>query len=370
LSTPKKAFISIIISFSILFIFTIGFLWWNHYPPLPLSSNTPIIQVCSYKPSPLPTNLKIVSYNIHFGIGLHWNKQDGVSKSDFISRLDKIAEVLKNINADVVLLQEVDFKASRSHNIDQAKYLAERCNYPFIAPAIHQKERFHPSFHGLHGALNHGICVISKHPITSNEVKVFNHSDDMPFYLQWLYNPHGAQKVVLESNNEKVYVINLHLEPWSQKAREEEISYITNWCDEIKHPIILGGDFNTTPPESPKKMGYHMNDAPWFVDTSKWDIENEMTILNIRKTANFTEAIPPMIYLKNASIAYTFPSDDPMEKLDYIFAGNGAKILYGYVYHKASITSDHLPLVAYVKQKENQSPDTSNKSKVKIFSRL
>lgn len=324
-----------------------GFLWWNYYPPLPTLATYPIETIDNITPFPQPQFLKIVSYNIHFGVGSNW-KEKKLSKRSFLIRLRKIADILRHIDADIVLLQEVDFDARRSQYIDQARFLAQAANYPYVAKGSYQREKFHPHLYGMHGRINHGLCILSRFPLISNQMRVFNFAQSMPFYLKWLYTPHGAQKVQMKINGKVINVFNVHLEPWEQQKREEEIQIITDWTKNIHEPLIIGGDFNATPPEDPEKKGYHLQDAPWFINRKNWDIENEKTIMTIRQ-AGFSEAISTTLFLSNPIMANTFPSNNPLEKIDYIFTKNNTKMLYGYVYNEARNASDHLPLVAVIK---------------------
>ncbi len=110
----------------------------------------------------------------------------------------------KKIDADIVLLQEVDFHARRSHFIDQAAHIAKKNNYSYIARALHMKEKWHPSFGNLHGSIKHGICILSRYPLQENLVKIFEFPEEMPFYLRWIFNPHGAQKVTAIIGKNKI----------------------------------------------------------------------------------------------------------------------------------------------------------------------
>jgi len=345
----KKTLFFLFVSSLLIFFSMLAFLWWNHFPPLPEKFSPNIVCINEKAVFPIPKYLKMASYNIHFGIGLKWNRQEALKKEDFEKRLNKISEILKEINADIVFLQEIDFNSARSKNIDQANYLAEKAGYSYIAKAPYLRERFHPNLQGLHGCINFGLCILSRFPIKDHEVRIFPHPDEMPFYLKWLYNPHGAQKAIAKVGDNEITLINVHLEPWAQKTREKESMEIASWINKIKGPLILGGDFNAMPPETPNKKGHYLSDAPWFIDRSKWDIENEKTIRIIRSIEGITDGIPPKTFLKNQKAAFTYPSDSPKEMIDYIFARYNAKVMYGYIFHRAKTASDHLPIVSYIK---------------------
>jgi endonuclease/exonuclease/phosphatase family metal-dependent hydrolase len=66
--------------------------------------------------------LKIATYNIHRAIGL-----------DRRFKPERIVEILNKLDADIVLLQEVDEGAPRSRELNLAKELAQSCDYPYYA---------------------------------------------------------------------------------------------------------------------------------------------------------------------------------------------------------------------------------------------
>lgn len=342
-------FILIIIIISL--VSFLSFLWWNDTPPLPKKSNPPIIKIdipVNKKDNSKP--LKIASYNIHFGIGFD-DKTKKTHKHYYLKRLEEIAKVLKEIDADVVLLQEVDFDSKRSSFIHQGKYLAKLAGYPYIAKAPTLRKKIHLSYNMLIGRIEHGLCILSRYPIDYNENIVFDQKNEIPFFAKWLFDPHGAQKCVVDFNGTKINIINLHLEPWSQYIRENQIKHIKNdWLLTTKLPTIIGGDFNALSPFA-KKEGLYLQDAPWFIDKSKWNLKNEKTIPTILH-AGFKDSDPTILSLTRIK-NLTFPSINPKEKIDFIFAGNKAKILNGFVFKDAKEASDHLPIVAEIEIKAN-----------------
>jgi len=350
----KKTKLIIFLCLSILLILIILFrifLWWNESPILIKRSNPPIttlnIQNYQNNKKEKKLNLKIVTYNIHFGIGLD-AKTLKIEKKSYKNRLDQIAKILKTIDADIVLLQEADFLSKRSHLINQKKYLAKKAGYNYMAIAPTFRGKFHLNYHRVFGKIKMGLCVLSKHPIVYNEAYIFDHSKDMPFFALWLYDPHGAQKCTINFNGININLINLHLDPWSQTEREKQIQIVKKfWLQDIKIPTIIGGDFNSISPNEPKKDGLYLNDAPWFVNKNNWDIKNEDTITILLKLG-FKEAAINKLSIKHKN-NFTYPANDPKEKIDYIFAGYRTRVIKGYIYNGARTASDHLPAVAEIK---------------------
>ena len=73
----------------------------------------------------LKENLVVMSYNIK-----HCAPYYGTSGEVTTADVNNVANVIKAKKPDVVLLQEVDYKTTRSLGLDQTKELAELAGYP------------------------------------------------------------------------------------------------------------------------------------------------------------------------------------------------------------------------------------------------
>ncbi len=318
------------------------------YNNIPYLEKTPKIETVAHQKNYLPQDtLKVMSYNIHFATGLNDKKIDNADAEGYRKRLDKIAEVLNSTNADVVLLQEVDINSSRSYKINQGEYLANKSNYNYYACASLWRRKVFPDINGRHGILEHGLCILSKFPLTNHEAQIFNLSKGIPFFLRWLFNPHGVQKVDINLGNKLITIVNLHLDPWSYNERELQMKNVINWIRPFKYPTILGGDLNLEPPETSFKTTYHLQDKPWFISIDQDNLQNEKTLAFLKKLG-FKSCIDSEKYLKNPKIYYSYPSNNPKVKLDYIFSRK-LEVINGYIFHEAKDASDHLPIVAELK---------------------
>lgn len=92
--------------------------------PTAINTTTPCqAQTCTTK---LPRQLRVASYNIQHGVGMD-NKRD----------YKRIADVLENINPDVVAVQEVDSMTQRTDNTYSLGEIADHMRYyASYAPAI------------------------------------------------------------------------------------------------------------------------------------------------------------------------------------------------------------------------------------------
>jgi len=318
------------------------------YNNIPSLEKSPKIETVVYqkKYSPQDT-LKVISYNIHFATGLNDKVIDDADVEGFKKRLDKIAEVLIKADADIVLLQEVDINSSRSYKINQGEYLANKSSYNHYACASLWRRKVFPDINGRHGILEHGLCILSKFPLTNHEAQIFNLSKGIPFFLRWLFNPHGVQKVDVKLGSRLITIVNLHLDPWSSKERELQMKNVINWLKPIKYSVVLGGDLNLEPTETSFKTTYHLKDKPWFISIDQANLQNEKTLTSL-KELGFKPCIDSKRYLKNPQIYYSYPSNNPKVKLDFIFSRK-LEVINGYIFHEAKDASDHLPIVAEIK---------------------
>lgn len=76
----------------------------------------------------MTSSLRIVTWNIHKGIG-----------TDRAYRLDRTVRVLRDLDADVVCLQEVDEDVPRSRRQRQGQQLARELDYPHAALGLNVK---------------------------------------------------------------------------------------------------------------------------------------------------------------------------------------------------------------------------------------
>lgn len=166
---------------------------------------------CLFFAGGVSAGVTVGSYNIHHGKGM-----DG--KLD----LDRIAAILKGMDADMIALQEVDKGCARSGGVDQAKYLAEKLKMHFVyGKAINLGEG------------EYGQAVLSKHPIKSS--------------LVHLLPSKGEQRIVLETrvmiDEVEIPFCSVHLD---HKSEEVRVGQAKAFLEKVaKYPrLILCGDFN------------------------------------------------------------------------------------------------------------------------------
>ncbi|MGW1890425.1 endonuclease/exonuclease/phosphatase family protein [Streptomyces sp. NPDC002004] len=250
--------------------------------------------------------LRVATYNIHAGAGM-----DGVLD------LDRQAAALRDLDADVVGLQEVDVRwGARSEWRDVAAELARRLDmHVFFAPIY----SLDPPQEGA-PRREFGVAVLSRYPVTAAE----NH--DITRLSTQDPNPvpapaPGFAEVVVRARGLPVHVYATHLDyrqgPAVRIAQVADMRRImAEDCDRpgrCPRQVLLG-DFNATP------------DAPELAPL--WQ--------------ELADAGPGP---EAGSAGYTFPADVPVKRIDYV-AVSRRDVRVCDVAVAETLASDHRPVVA------------------------
>lgn len=286
-----------------------------------------------------PAVIKILTFNLSFlyGSGSEGSGYEFRHKDFFIKALEKVSQEIKEKNPDIVCLQEVDFSSSRSHHLNQAKLIAQKVGLPFVAMAPSWEAKYVPfpywPLKNQFGQMNSGGAVLSRYPIVDHEILLLQKPKSNPWWYNLFYLHRYFQKVSIMIGDKKYQLINLHLEAFDKKDRQEQVDQLVKMIKEEKTDFVVG-DFNMVPSVALKKSG--------FIE-HKDDYEDDKSY-EILKSSSFFEVIPEEIYAKSESLYFTFPSWRPDRRLDYIWYKQGLKMMKAEVLPSA--LSDHLPLLA------------------------
>lgn len=286
-----------------------------------------------------PSVIKVQTWNLGwlFGVGSEGAGYEVRDKFYFEDKMNRLVQEIKKSSADIVCLQEVDFDSHRSHHVNQAQYLAQKANYPYVAEALSWESNYVPfpywPFARHFGRIKSGGAILSKYPIISHEVEFLRKPLSQPWWYNLFYPHRYFQKVVIEAGEKKLKIFNLHLEAFDKADRRSQVELLARRVKEEKVQIVAG-DFNMVPPSATKRSKF-LN--------SKDDYENDFSYQEMLKS-ELLEVIPDNIYALDESLYFTFPSSRPNRRLDYIFYDKSLKMIKAEVLPSA--LSDHLPLKA------------------------
>ena len=232
---------------------------------------------------------RVMTYNIHHGEGLD-RKVD----------LQRIADLIKREQADIVALQEVDKGVQRTAQRDCPAELAALTGMTCV---------FSNNYHFQGG--EYGNAVLTRFPVkrwTNRHYKMLRPGEQR-----------GLLQVVLDVHGRELVFLDTHLDPrgddaerWFSAAKLEEA--IQPYRGQ---PMILCGDFNDTPDSRTcQKL------AQQFTDTWKSTGEGD---------------------------GFTIPAEKPRKRIDFIWTSKEPAIKALKIWVPESEASDHRPVVAEFK---------------------
>ena len=228
-----------------------------------------------------PHALRLVAYNIKHGRGM-----DGQVD------LERTARVLRGLKPDLVALQEVDNKCTRSGKVDEAAELGR---------LLGMEHRF-GKFMDFQGG-EYGLAVLSRFPIVNATRHILAPGAEPRCALEVVIHPTGTPS--------PLSFVSIHNDRTDEKFRIAQVKDLLKGLAKVSHPIVLAGDFNAKPGAES---------------------------LNLVQRSGF-------IFLDKKG-AKTFPSPKPRVEIDY-FATRGFKFESAPLctVHDERIASDHRPIV-------------------------
>jgi endonuclease/exonuclease/phosphatase family metal-dependent hydrolase len=167
--------------------------------------------------------LRVLSYNIHKCIG-------GLDRR---YEPHRVAEVIRKLEADVVLLQEVDRGALRSNGDHQVELLGEKLGFRY--------RTWFPNV-DVRGGGHYGNAILSRYPlIESSNIDLSIRFKKRRSVL------HGVIRVRHDDVDRTVHVFNMHLGLARFERRIQLQKFLD--CHPFAHlhhdtPVVVGGDLN------------------------------------------------------------------------------------------------------------------------------
>jgi endonuclease/exonuclease/phosphatase family metal-dependent hydrolase len=182
-----------------------------------------------------PDSIRVVNWNVNRGL-----------------QVQRVIEFLASAKADLILLQETDLNARRTHHLNVAKEIAQKLqmNYVFGREfqELTQGSRASPAYHGQ--------ATLSPWPLSNSRVIRFQKQSNFwhPHWFLPEIEPFqerigGRLALVIDANiaGKTVVTYNLHLE--SKGDDRLRCSQLDEVLDDARRydgntPIALAGDFN------------------------------------------------------------------------------------------------------------------------------
>lgn len=254
---------------------------------------------CSTHAVSPPAELRVLVFNIHAG-----------KDAGGVDNLERVAALVRETRADVVLLQEVDRLTTRSGNVDQLRELERGTGY-----------------HGAFGRTldyqggEYGIALLSRWPIV-HDTLVPLRIDPPQQRAGGSYEPRGMLAARVAMPGRELRVINTHLDASrDDHYRRQEVAQVAAQLDSIAGLAgglaIAGGDFNAEPGTATHRA---------------------MTAEGVRDA---------WAACGDGGSGYSFPASAPVKRIDYLFIANAAECASARVL--VTEASDHRPLLVILR---------------------
>lgn len=252
------------------------------------------LRVARAEPPRGRVRLKVMSYNIHVGVGMD-------KKLD----LARIAEVIKRHRIDIVGLQEVDRGVERTGRVDEMRELARLTgmDYAFAHNLDYQGGQY-------------GVAVLSRFPILAIDHRRYANRRER--------ERRGFIRVEVEVEGRRLNFVTTHLDYQWLEGRLFETEQLLDALADVRGPLVVTGDFNEEPPGG----AYGLMRRAGFADG--W-----------RRSCPACAEDPPG--------GLTYPADKPVKRIDYVFyrgLGDGEQAAASV---PDTLASDHRPVVVSLK---------------------
>lgn len=320
---------------------------WLNWDPAPVEP-VPVVEEGPARPLRRGEPFRVLSWNVQFcATRRGWFFYDGgpdvhVHPADRADGLAAVARVMREADADLVLLQEVDRRSARTGRVDQWAALRET-----VGPAAWATTPYHRSLYVPHpprrplGRVDLHLAIASRHGLAGARRLALPPLAEPP--IRAAFNLHRALLTaeVPVDGGPPLAVAVTHLSAFSRGdgTLPRQVAILADWMEARRtagQPFVLGGDLNLLPPgDSPARLGA---EAAEYADHP-----NPLE----RLIPRFRSVVPPERLLDPAARTYYPPrAPVPDRVLDYVFVGEGVEVDEAGPMATGPDVSDHLPLLA------------------------
>jgi len=196
-------------------------------------------------PAPPVGTLGILSYSLAYGLGRQGDSGPERSAAAIYDDLDQVIETIVASEADIALLQEVDFASQRTHDIDQLYYIAAALGWGYAARAVTWECRYLPwPLRRPTGRLRAGMGVISRYPLVQNVRQRLPQTWIMPLFLRRYAARHTVQMVDVQCGAILLRLLHVYLDPQQRTRYPQDLQALGTFIREVYTPtsVLMGTD--------------------------------------------------------------------------------------------------------------------------------
>ena len=192
---------------------------------------------------PPASTLRVLTYNIAHGRGARSMDNWEGTAEEKRARIARIAQLIAETDADIVVLNEVDFRCTWSGHQNQAAAIAQAAGYPYWVEQRNLDLQF------LYGSWKFGNAILSRVPIVAAEPL------DLPPRAAWEHVLAGSKQGVVATvelpDKRQLRVAAIHFDTRGEALRVASALALLEAVVESDVPLLAAGDFNSTPSSYP-----------------------------------------------------------------------------------------------------------------------
>jgi endonuclease/exonuclease/phosphatase family metal-dependent hydrolase len=310
------------------------------------------------------SSIVVMTWNIRYGFarGPWFGDACGYkvlySKEEIITNLERIAQRIKEVNPDILFLQEADINSSRSAYVNQVKWLLDKTGFNYAAYGLQWKAQFVPS-DGL-GRVEETNAILSRWKLKDAKRYQLDRRQDQIAIERYFYERYCMVEATVEIPGFKdLVLLNIHASAFAtDNTKIKNLEEFKKELDDLSESgkfFVAGGDLNTLPPGSAQtdyciedmcagESFHHQGDDPIHKVGSDYTPEKEwiaplfITYQSV-VTLNQIHSVPEAFFTHT-----TRPEHFWDRTLDYLFTNNRWRKGSSFVRQDFLLESDHAPV--------------------------
>lgn len=308
--------------------------------------------------------LQVTTWNLKYGGArflFFWEcggDRYNMTEGEVDTTMQAIAAKVRELDPDILILQEVDRLAQRTAYVDQVQFLLDNSALNYGVYASQWKADYIPT-DGL-GPTDTGNAILSKWPLTDavrHQLPLFTEQDPITKYFYLRRNA-----LVAKVPDAGVTVIGVHTAAFSQdgtkKLHLEKFKELLDAADAAGELVVGGGDLNSVPRNSPMVKDFPEDqgctDSMFPGDDYRKDPTEEEWLDDL--FGSYEAAIPQVLFDANPTDYFTYVGGNPdrataegwpffwNRKLDFLFTNTPNGFSAAKVHQDANDGLDTLPL--------------------------
>lgn len=310
------------------------------------------------------SSIVIMTWNIRYGFGRGPWFGDACgykviyTKEEVINNLQLIARRIKQVNPDILILQEAEINSSRSGYVNQVKWLLDNTDFNYAVYGLQWKAQFVPS-DGL-GRIEESNAILSRWKLKDAKRFQLDLRKDQDALVRYFYERYCMVEASVEVPGFKdLVVVNIHAAAFAtDDTKYLNLTELKNELERLSQSgevFVAGGDLNTLPPGSNKtdyciedmcqgESFHNPGDVPMHKEGSDYTPERAWLVPFYD---SYQSAISIYQYLTDQEQYFTHttrPGHFWDRTLDYLFTNSRWQNGSSFVRQDFMTESDHAPV--------------------------